>query len=88
MADRSRLLTLAALAIAATGLSHLIRPQAWEPLTKPAFPRRTKQHIYTNGGIETALGLGLISPRTRKSAAIGGVGYVAYLAANVVRNNR
>jgi len=88
MADRSRLMTLAAVAVAATGLSHLIMPQAWEPLTKPAFPRRTKQHIYTNGGIETALGLGLISPRTRKATAIGAVGYVAYLAANLVRNNR
>jgi hypothetical protein len=29
----------------------------WEPITKSAFPRNTRQHVYTNGGIETVLGL-------------------------------
>ena len=84
----SRLTTTAALAIAAMGMSHLVKPQAWEPLTQPAFPRRTRQHIYANGGIETALGLALVSRRTRRAAAVGGVGYLAYLAGNVLRNNR
>ena len=44
------------------------------------------RHIYTNGGIETALGLGLLVPKTRKLAALGSLGYVAYLAGNAIRN--
>lgn len=84
----SRLARVAALAVAVTGLTHLIKPQAWEPLTKPAFPNDTRRHVYTNGGIETALGLGLLARRTRKAALGGALAYVAYLGANAVRNGR
>lgn len=84
----SRLGRIAALAIIATGLTHLIKPQAWEPLTKPAFPDRTRQHVYANGGMEAALGLGLLSNRTRKAALAGFLAYGAYLGANAFRNNR
>ncbi|HNM83959.1 MAG: hypothetical protein U0Q20_11920 [Mycobacterium sp.] len=85
---KSRFARFAALAVAATGLTHLIKPQAWEPLTKPAFPDNTRQHVYTNGGIETALGLGLLSRRTRKAALGGFLAYGAYLGANTLRNGR
>ena len=84
----SRLVRVAALAVAVTGLTHLVRPQLWEPLTKPAFPNDTRHHVYTNGGIETALGLGLLSRRTRRAALGGAVAYGAYLGANAVRNGR
>ena len=49
----------AGLVIAGVGLSHFTSPQLFEGLTKSAFPRDTRQHIYINGGVETALGLGL-----------------------------
>ncbi len=78
--------TLAGLALAGTGLLHFARPAVFEPITKPAFPERTRAHVYTNGGIETLLGLGLVSPKTRKLALAGGVGYLAYLGFNGVRN--
>ena len=44
------------------------------------------QHVYIDGGIETAVGLGLAARQTRKLAIIGLIGYLAYLAGNAVRN--
>ena len=82
----STLTKIAGLGLAGIGVSHFVKPQLFEAMTKPAFPENTQQHIYTNGGIETAIGLGLVSPKTRKLAAIGTVGYLAYLAGNAVRN--
>jgi uncharacterized membrane protein len=82
----SRGAKIAGLALAGTGLAHFARPQLFESITKSAFPRDTRQNIYINGGIETALGLGLAAPKTRPLAIVGAVGYVAYLAGNVARN--
>ena len=82
----SRIARYSGLAVAGIGLSHLTSLQMFEPVTKPAFPRNTRQHIYTNGGIETALGLGLSTRQTRPLAIVGTIGYLAYLAGNVVRN--
>jgi hypothetical protein len=36
-----------------------------------AFPRNTRQHVYTNGGIETVLGLSFSSRQTRSLATVG-----------------
>lgn len=82
----SRAVKFAGLALAGIGVAHFTSPQLFEPITKPAFPRRTRQHIYTNGSIETALGLGLSAPKTRPLAVVGSIGYLAYLAGNAVRN--
>lgn len=82
----SRGVTLAGLSLVGAGLAHFVAPQLFEPITKPAFPRDTARHIKTNGGIETALGVALLAPKTRKLAAVGGLGYVAYLGINAARN--
>ena len=82
----SRIARYSGLAVAGIGLSHFSSPQMFESITKPAFPRNTRQHIYTNGGLETALGLGLSARQTRPLAMVGTIGYLAYLAGNVVRN--
>ena len=82
----SRLATLAGLSLAGAGVAHFIRPALFEGITKSAFPRDTARHIKTNGGIETAIGVGLLVPKTRRLAVLGSVGYVAYLAVNSVRN--
>jgi uncharacterized membrane protein len=84
--ENSRGVQIAGLVLAGTGLAHFARPELFESITVAAFPRNTRQNIYINGGIETALGIGLVSPKTRKLAAIGALGYVAYLAGNVARN--
>ena len=83
---QSRAAQIAGLTLAGTGLAHFARPQLFESITAPAFPRNTRQNIYINGGIETALGLGLAVPKTRRLAVVGALGYVAYLAGNVARN--
>jgi uncharacterized membrane protein len=82
----SRVATLAGLSLAGAGVAHFVRPQLFESITKPLFPEDTARHIMTNGGIETAIGVGLLVPKTRRLAVLGSVGYIAYLAANSVRN--
>lgn len=83
---KSRLPALAGLAVAGAGVAHFVAPQLFEGITKSAFPKDTDRHIKTNGGIETAIGVGLLVPKTRKLAALGTLGYVAYLAGNAIRN--
>lgn len=70
------------------GLAHFASPTVFDPLTSQAFPKRTRQHTYVDGGVETALGIGLLVRPTRRIAAAGLLGYLAYLGANVLRNNR
>ena len=82
----SRGVTLTGVSLVGAGLAHFVAPQLFESMTKPAFPRDTARHIRTNGSIETAIGIGLLIPKTRKPAAIGALGYVAYLGANAARN--
>jgi uncharacterized membrane protein len=82
----SRLASLVGLGLAGVGISHFVKPQLFDSMTRQAFPKDTRQHIYIDGGVETVLGLGIAAPKTRKLALIGAVGYVAYLAGNVARN--
>ncbi|MCP9272001.1 hypothetical protein [Mycolicibacterium arenosum] len=82
----SRLPVLAGLSLTGAGLAHFAKPELFEGITKGAFPTDTARHIQINGGIETVIGVGLLSPKTRKLAVLGSVGYVAYLASNVIRN--
>lgn len=84
----SRLAKIAGLGLAAAGVAHFASPTVFDPLTSQAFPRRTRQHTYIDGGVETALGLGLLLRPTRKFALGGLAAYIAYLGANVFRNNR
>ena len=74
------------LAIAGLGLAHFTSPRMWEPITKTAFPRNTRQHVYTDGGIETVLGLSFSSRQTRSLGAVGLIGYLAYLGGNAIRH--
>jgi len=82
----SRAAKFAGLAVAGVGLAHFTSPQLFDGITKQAFPRDSRQHLYINGGIETALGLGLSLRKTRSLATVGTIGYVAYLAGNMARN--
>lgn len=75
-------------ALAAVGLAHFAKPEAFEAITKTAFPDNPRRATYVNGGIETALGVGLAVPRTRKLAMAGLVGYVGWLGFNAVRARR
>ena len=82
----SKLVGLAGLGLAGFGLAHFIKPDAFEEITAMAFPEDTEQHLYMDGAAETALGLALAIPKTRKLAVVGLLGYGGYLAANVLKN--
>lgn len=82
----SRAATVGGLVLAGTGVSHFIRPELFEGITAPIFPRETRKHIYANGAMETAIGLGFAVPQTRKLAVAGLLAYGAYLAGNAVRS--
>ena len=83
---RSKLPALVGLTLAGTGAAHFVRPELFESITKSAFPKDTERYLKINGGLETALGLGLAVPQTRKLALAGLLGYGGYLAVNIVRN--
>ena len=68
------------------GVAHFVKPELFEGITKGAFPNDTARYIQINGGIETAIGVGLLSQKTRRLAVLGSVGYLAYLAGNAIRN--
>lgn len=82
----SAVATLAGLGLAGAGIAHFVKPELFDDITQQAFPRETRKHVFIDGGIETAIGLGLVSRKTRKLAVLGLLGYGAYLAGNVVRN--
>jgi uncharacterized membrane protein len=84
--ENSRAATIAGLVLAGTGVAHFVSPQLFDSITRSAFPSNTRQNIYINGGIETAVGLGLAVPKTRKLALVGLAGYGLYLAGNGARN--
>lgn len=74
--------------LAAVGLAHFAKPEAFESVTAAAFSDNIRRHTLVNGGIETAIGVGLVVPQTRKVATAGAVGYIAYLVGNVIRARR
>ena len=74
--------------LAAVGLAHFAKPEAFESITASAFPDNVRRHTLVNGGIETALGAGLVAPQTRRYAVAGVVGYLAYLIFSAVRARR
>jgi uncharacterized membrane protein len=84
----NRVARYSGLALAGAGLAHFTSPAIFEPITQTAFPRNTRQHLYTNGGIETMLGLGFSSKQTRNLATVGLIGYLAYLGGNAVRHSQ
>lgn len=78
----------AGVALAATGVAHFVKPQVFDSITATAFPDDPRRYTYINGGIETALGIGLVVPRTRRIATVGVLGYLVYLLLNAVRARR
>lgn len=84
--ENSLVATVTGLALAGTGLSHFVVPQLFEGITKPIFPTNTRQYVYIDGAIETAVGLGVAARKTRKLALVGLAGYGLYLVGSAVRN--
>src|SRR6202012_3266610 len=89
MSRRSnRVARFSGLALAGAGVAHFTSPGLFETITKAAFPRNPRQHVYTNGSIETVLGLGFASRQTRSLGTVGLIGYLAYLGGNAIRQSK
>ncbi|MGH1565525.1 hypothetical protein [Mumia sp. DW29H23] len=84
----SKLAPIAGTVVAATGAAHFVAPQAFASINQAAFPQNTGEWIKRNGATELALGLGLLSRRTRKLAAVGLVAYSAFLGSRVAANRK
>ncbi|MBD0862802.1 hypothetical protein IA539_16550 [Gordonia sp. zg691] len=70
--------------LAAVGLTHFAKPELFAPITAPIFPDDTTSWTYRNGACETAIGLALVSPRTRKFGLVGLGGYLGFLSYRAV----
>ncbi len=75
---------LAGAALTASGIAHVVRPRAFEPVNRLAFGDHIRAHVLVNGSIEAGLGLALLDPRLRRPAAVALVVYLTYFNANVV----
>ena len=51
-------------------------------------PAQHPSALYTNGSIETVLGLSFASRQTRSLGAVGIIGYLAYLGGSAIRQSR
>lgn len=65
-------------------MAHFAFPACFDPINEMAFPARARRYTYINGGIETAMGLTLMSPVPRSVFKAFSVGYVCYLLGNLV----
>jgi uncharacterized membrane protein len=70
----------AGIALAVTGLAHLVVPKPFELITKPLFPENTGDWVQRNGVTELALGAAVAVPQTRKIGLAGLALYVSWLA--------
>ncbi|WP_375484178.1 hypothetical protein [uncultured Jatrophihabitans sp.] len=71
--------------VAATGAAHFVAPEAFASITEAAFPDDTATWVLRNGATETAVGLAMMAPPTRKlgvAALLGYVGWLGYRVAN------
>lgn len=75
-------------ALTASGIAHLVAPSAFESVNRMAFKSRIRTHVLINGGIETGLGLALLSSRTRRAATAIAIVYLTYFNANLAHRQR
>jgi uncharacterized membrane protein len=59
-----------AMAFMASGTTHLVRPQVFEPIVPRSLPRR-RELVYASGVCELVCAAGLLAPRTRAAAGWG-----------------
>lgn len=68
----------------AIGVAHFAIPRAFEPINITMFPANTRRHVYANGAIETALGLGCLLLGARRATKLGYGVYAGYLLTNLL----
>lgn len=68
--------------VAALGAAHFAAPDAFEEVTKMAFPENTKDWVMRNGAAESAIGVAMMLKPTRKLGVLGLLGYTGWLGYN------
>lgn len=71
--------------VTAIGLAHIAFSAYFDPINEKVFPEYPRRYTYVNGGIETALGLLLLSPRSRGVSRIVSIAYACHPLGNFVR---
>lgn len=77
--------TILGASLAVVGPLHYVAPEKFESLTATAFPDDTRTWVLRHGAIETALGVGLLVPATRRIATAGLLAYGAHLGFHAFR---
>ncbi len=70
--------------ITALGVAHFAAPQAFEEVTRTAFPENTQDWVMRNGAAETAIGVAMMLKPTRKLGVAALLGYTGWLGYNAV----
>jgi uncharacterized membrane protein len=70
------------LLITGVGAAHFVAPEAFEDVTKIAFPEDTAQWVLRDGAAEVAIGLALMVPKVRKVGLVALLGYGGWLGYN------
>lgn len=66
-----------------SGVTHLVRPQVFEPTIPPQLPK-ARELVYLSGVAELVCAVGLVNPATRRAAGYASAALlVAVLPANV-----
>jgi uncharacterized membrane protein len=79
---------IAGLALAGSGVAHLLRPGAFESVNRMAFKDNIRAHVLINGSIETGLGVALLNSRTRRIALAVTALYLTYFNASLLYRQR
>lgn len=70
--------------VAATGVAHFVKPDAFAELTARAFPENTQDWVMRNGAAETGIGLAMMVRPTRTLGVLALLGYTGWLGYNAV----
>jgi uncharacterized membrane protein len=73
--------------LAAIGAAHFAAPDAFEEVTKIAFPDNPKDWVMRNGATDAAIGVAMMVRPLRKLGVLGLLGYTGWLGYNVVNAN-
>ena len=71
--------------LTALGAAHFATPEAFEEVTRTAFPENTKEWVVRNGAAEAAIGVAMMLKPTRKLGLAGLLGYTGWLGYNAVK---
>jgi uncharacterized membrane protein len=72
--------------VAALGAAHFAAPDAFEEVTKVAFPENTKDWVMRNGAAESGIGVAMMLKKTRKLGVLGLLGYTGWLGYNAAKS--